>query len=630
MNPKSLTSIELEQFEQYVFTGDFLKASNYLHKLFILFQDGASIPTLLKANGVSGDLSQILTRLCTAIGQIIIRPEFEAFIPNLETLMVYQSILSKMFALTPFVSTDYLIEQLISAGTDGISSGSNTIKIYLLFSTETKFAEFLHDIGRQNPDFYATTCLMMIWACTGSEQSCANREWAYSELNSLLDEKFSSPLPLRLIHGFFMHSSYGFSQQKHGLKLLINQIIRKSLPAYHVAKHRPKVPYKQLYILVDKSNATHHQKPVLLVILEHFHPQHSVYRVLGLSLKACKEHFTLVGVCIAGYVELPIDFFDVEITLTGTGDNYCLDELYDIVDLYKPVAVYYPSIGMSPWAIYMSNLRLAPVQFTAIGHGASSFATEIDYFLIEEDIAGDSGTYSEELICLPIKSMPFYQPIGIEYHPRKFSYSPGSDQEIIQIVCSLYFMKLNTHLLLLCQRLDRKYQSLPNGKSIAFTFFLQTHSVGIEVELYRQLILRYLPNAMIYMNLSHQVYLDKLSLMDIALSPFPFGGMNGIIDCATLGVVGVCMQGPQVHEAFDGGMMRRMGMPEWLIANNEEQYEAAVCRLIDDDAERFAIRDDLIKSKRYLNFFNGDASIFANYVKKLVFGEITEHPLVGG
>ena len=106
--------------------------------------------------------------------------------------------------------------------------------------------------------------------------------------------------------------------------------------------------------------------------------------------------------------------------------------------------------------------------------------------------------------------------------------------------------------------------------------------------------------------------------------------MNGIIDCATLGVVGVCMQGPQVHEAFDGGMMRRMGMPEWLIANNEEQYEAAVCRLIDDDAERFAIRDDLIKSKRYLNFFNGDASIFANYVKKLVFGEITEHPLVGG
>lgn len=625
MNNESLTSIELENFEQLIFSGDFFRASIYLHQLLILLGEGSKpLISLIDAGGVPGNLTSLLTRLCSAIGQTIVHPEFQTSIPNLETLMSYQSILSKMFALTPFISTDYLVKNLILVDENGVIPSANILKAYLLLSTESKLTEHLHDIGWQNPDLHATTCLMMIWACTGSEQSCANREWAYDELNSLLDEKTTLSLPLGVINGFFMHSSYGFSQHKHVLKKRINQIIQKSLPAYDGNISNANMSSKLLDIVGAKPKATHHQKPVLLIILEHFNQLHAVYRVLGKSMQACKEHFTLVSVAWPDYVkDLPKDFFDIEITLSGTGENYCLDELFGIVNQYRPVAVYYPSIGMKPWTIYFSNVRLAPVQFVAVGHGASSFATEIDYFLIEEDIAGDPDTYSEKLIRLPIGSMPFYYPIGIEYHPRNLLDSTSLNQDAIQIACCSSFMKLNTHLLHLCQRLDQKYRSRPNGKSVVFNFFLQIYSIGIDVEIYRQLILRYLPNAIIHTGLSFQSYLDKLALMDISLSPFPFGGMNGIIDCATLGVVGVCMQGAQVHEAFDAGMMRRMSMPDWLIANNAQQYESAVCRLIDNDAERLAIRGDLIRNKNYQSFFNGDASVFANYVRQMILGDIT-------
>ena len=624
MANEALTSIELEKFEQLIFLGDFVGASNYFHGLLNLFvrEGGKSIPTLLLSPGVPGELPQLLTRLCSAIGQVIVRPEFVPSIPNLETLMSYQSILSKIFALTPFVSTDYLLQELIRADENGITSGTNILKTFLLFSTESKLTERLHNIGRQSLDLYTTTCLMMIWGCTGSQQSCENREWAYSELNDLFNEKNTLSLPLGLVHGFFMHSSYGFSQEKHRLKFYINQIIHQSLPAYKIDANDSEKPLKPPKLTRGYSKAIPHKKPVLLVVLEHFHPQHSVYRVLGLSLQACKEHFTLVAVGWPGYVkQLPKDFFDIEITLSGTGANYCLDELFGIVSRYKPVAVYYPSIGMSPWSIYYSNTRLAPVQFTAVGHGASSFATEIDYFLIEEDIAGDRNTYSEKLIRLPIGSMPFYPPVGIEYHPRKFSYSSTADQETIQIVCCSTTIKLNVHLLQICQRLEQKYRAESTGKSIAFTFLLQIYSGGIDFEIYRQLILRYLPNAMIYVDLPFQVYLDKLALMDIALSPFPYGNMNGLIDCATLGVISVCMEGPQVHEAIDGGMMRRMGMPEWLITKNEVDYEAAVCRLIEEKSERITIRENLIWNKSYQCFFNGDPSIFAKQVKEMTLKE---------
>jgi hypothetical protein len=36
-------------------------------------------------------------------------------------------------------------------------------------------------------------------------------------------------------------------------------------------------------------------------------------------------------------------------------------------------------------------------------------------------------------------------------------------------------------------------------------------------------------------------------------------------------------------------MLRRLGMPEWLIAQNENDYIAAALRLIDNDAERVAL-----------------------------------------
>jgi len=623
LHTQSLPSIELEKLERLIVTGDFLAASNYFHEilLFLLSDGGASLATLLKAPGAPENFSQLLIRLCSAIGQVIVRPEFEASIPNLETLVLYQSILSKIFGLTPFVSTDYIVKELLQADENGIISSSNLLKAFLIFSTESNLTKHFQYIGRQNPDLYAATCLMMIWACTGSEQSCANREWAYGELNILLNEKTPPSLPLGLIHGFFMHSSYGFSRQKHELKRSINQIIQKSLPTYPNDSSRLKLSSEKLTQDNEQSQIIHFQKPVLLVILEYFHPQHSVYRALGASLQACKEYFTLVAVAWPDHVlQLPNDFFDIQITLSGTKPNYCLDELFGIVSQYQPVAVYYPSIGMSPWTIYYSNVRLAPVQFTTIGHAASTFAAEIDYFLVEEDISGDPDTYSEKLICLPIGSMPFYPPISIEYYPRLLSHSDTLEQKIIHIGCCSTLIKLNSHLLLLCQRLDRKYQSLPNGKKVTFTFFLQIRYEGITVEFLRQLILRYLPNATIYVDLPFQVYLDKLALMDIAISPFPYGGMNGIIDCATLGVVGVCMQGPQIHEAMNCGMMRRMDMPEWLIANDEEQYEIAVSRLIDNDEERFGIKNDLIMNKKYLNFFNGNSAVFANHVKKIVLG----------
>jgi predicted O-linked N-acetylglucosamine transferase (SPINDLY family) len=130
---------------------------------------------------------------------------------------------------------------------------------------------------------------------------------------------------------------------------------------------------------------------------------------------------------------------------------------------------------------------------------------------------------------------------------------------------------------------------------------------------------QYLPQATVHQGLGFQTYIDQLGEMDISLSPFPYGNMNGLIDCARLGVPGVCMQGAHIHEAIDAGMWRRMGAPEWLIANDENAYEMAVCRLIDNPDQRRIISEQLVEQQTWRRFFDGDATAFANCVHALAF-----------
>ncbi|EFA28660.1 conserved hypothetical protein [Haemophilus influenzae HK1212] len=82
----------------------------------------------------------------------------------------------------------------------------------------------------------------------------------------------------------------------------------------------------------------------------------------------------------------------------------------------------------------------------------------------------------------------------------------------------------------------------------------------------------------------YREYLDILRHCDMMLNPFPFGNTNGIIDMVTLGLVGVCKTGEEVHEHIDEGLFKRLGLPEWLIAQSVEEYinwlKSAICWMV--------------------------------------------------
>ena len=87
----------------------------------------------------------------------------------------------------------------------------------------------------------------------------------------------------------------------------------------------------------------------------------------------------------------------------------------------RPDIIYYPSIGLSPLAVPLSNLRLAPLQLAAAGHPATTHAPGIDAMLVEEDTLGDAACFSERVVTLPRDCVVHVPPPGFQARPA----SPG-------------------------------------------------------------------------------------------------------------------------------------------------------------------------------------------------------------
>ena len=94
------------------------------------------------------------------------------------------------------------------------------------------------------------------------------------------------------------------------------------------------------------------------------------------------------------------------------------------------------------------------------------------------------------------------------------------------------------------------------------------------------------PGAVVFPELPHEAYMERLSKCDLFLSPFPYGNMNGIIDCFRFSLPGVCLDGAETHAHADAAFFARIGLPPALAAKTVDDYVAMAVKLIDDAAWR--------------------------------------------
>jgi hypothetical protein len=521
--------------------------------------------------------SALLARITSALSSLFSDPEFFLTPQGFNQLISWQRWITTLFAASPFGNTDHILRSMNVRGPGAELELTETsfVKFCLLYSPDSDIPADVLALWKYNRKLAAALFFSLLAPrFLGTEAAHGKREALLGWLPARLDDvEDIDELPLAILHDVFMNCSYADRPDKHEIKRAIHKLARKKI-------------LKEGFPDLDMSEprGVENGKPVMLVVLEWFTAKHSIYRTHSTSLRALREKFHVVGMGGALQTDdVGRAVFDEFIPLSND-IRPVLQAVRNEAAKRRPAIVYYPSIGMFQPTIYLANMRLAPVQLTALGHGASSMSPFMDYFAVEEDIAGDPKTYTEELLLLPKDAMPHVRSGDAVALKPQLRETP----EIVRVAVAATTMKLNPRFLRACVNIGRA------AKTPVQFEFLTGFANGLTHEQVSRFVHSYLPDANVHRHQPYEPYMTVINNCDLFLNPFPYGNMNGNADMASVGLVGICRTGPQVHEFIDGGVFARLGLPDWLVAKTDDEYVAAAVRLIDNHAERLELRRGLI------------------------------------
>jgi HMW1 domain 2/HMW1C N-terminal len=569
-------------------------------------------------NGLASQeaVPHVLARIGSAMSCLFSDPAFQFSADWHKRTFELHRWISALLASGPFHNADHVLRSLnLASDTPGAPlqvSNENLHKFCVLYTQESEIALDLDALWQSAPVLTASLCLsLMSPRFLGTVAAHAKREVLLQWLPpKLLEIENIEALPLGIVHDVYMHCSYADAPNKHDIKKSINTLIRRFLLQQGLADRVEKDSRQEFGQDVAQGQGLVDGKPVVLVVLEWFTSNHSVYRTHSRSLAALKERFHVVGM---GFESMVDDnsraVFDRFIPIDRQASM--LDQVRSVMaqaQQLQPAVYYSPAVGMFPLTIFLSNLRFAPIQVVALGHGASTMAHCMDYYVLDEDFIGDPACFSETLIRMPVDSMPFVRSSAQEELTPELRIEPSP----VRIAVASSLMKFNPRFLQACR-------AIQNQSSVPVEFhFLPGMAIGLGHIQLKTLVARYMPTAIVHPHLAYPEYMKQLNQCDMYLNPFPYGNMNGIADMSFQGLVGVCRTGPEVHEHIDQGIFERLGLPQWLVAKTDEEYVQAALRLAQNHHERVALGRGLLERQAVEVLYQGRPGVLADKLWDLV------------
>ena len=547
----------------------------------------------------------LLTRVTSAISSLLSDKNLR-FSPDwYSRILSIHRWLSTLFSASHFRNADHVIRALgpkQAGDLEQISiSGDGLIKLCMLYSPESELPLDVDALYAADPRLAVSLCIALISPrFLASPQAHLKRElilpWLTEKLKTIedLDE-----LPSSVLHDVYMHCSYADRKDKHDVKNSINFLIQK------------KLEQQGLLTPIQASN-TQGEKPILLVVVEWFTSAHSIYRTHSLTIEACKEKFRVWGVGYEHCVdEVTKKVFDEFVAIPDGNIYEQLGFIKKAVAAIHPQIIYMPSVGMFPLTMYLTNLRLVPIQIMALGHPATSHSDCIDYVVVEEDYVGDPKCFSEKLLVLPKDGMP-YRP-SVLAKDVNVTQAYRENPEVVRIVLCSTTMKLNPSFLETCQKIVER-----SRVKIHFEFLIG-QAQGLIFPQVERLVRHYLGHHVtVYPHQDYAAYMNIIASCDMFINPFPFGNTNGIVDTITCGLVGICKTGDEVHEHIDQGLFERLGFPDWMATKTNDEYVDAVLRLAEDHQLRNKLSRALSGRDNLYKIFSGNPKVMAQKFSELI------------
>ncbi|HIB1616989.1 TPA: cobalt ABC transporter permease [Salmonella enterica subsp. enterica serovar Muenchen] len=613
-----VNSFNLERFEYLVTQPDIEVAARMLFFLLEQLdshygQWGPGFSAYSPGTELTGLNPVLCTRISGAVTTLFSRPDFTVSDGGYIQLMNLHRWLALIFAVSLYRHADHIIRNINAAGggvVDPLTLNGHNLRLFCLcYFPDSQIALQPDVLWQYDRRTVARLFLALISGrALPTPAAHGKREQLLAWLPERLAELDSLDfLPTAVLHDVYMHCSYADLAEKHRIKRSLNDLIRRSLLAgdfadIAVGDNRGQTAADNPEIQGPP------KKPVMLVVLEWFTGQHSVYRTHSRALAALRGRFIVHAVGL----DMAVDsagrqVFDV---FHGVSTASALQEAYALASELRPDVVLYAGIGMFPFTIYLSNLRLAPLQLVGLGHGASTFCGQINGFVIEEDLVGEERCFSETVIRVPADAMPFVPPADIRRVPVTRTpfltrqQAQWREPLPVRVAVCASVMKINPNFLSTLAEVQRR-----SRVAMQFCFYMG-FAQGLTMDYLRDAIHAVLPGAEVNAHMPVQAYQTALNSCELFVSPFPYGNMNGVVDAVRQGLPGVCLSGPEVHSHIDGGLFRRLGLPEELIATGYEAYIRAVLRLVEEHDWREMLQHRLLDNDVEQVLFQGHPEKF--------------------
>ena len=247
----------------------------------------------------------------------------------------------------------------------------------------------------------------------------------------------------------------------------------------------------------------------------------------------------------------------------------------------RPDVVFYPSVGMTPWTLFLACCRLAPLQVASIGHPGPIGTPAIDYLAVPAELAHLEAHLPEPLLTYtghPIAGAPYQNQAFEAIRARRRQPRPGPPR--IGIDASA--MKLNHEFL---EAIRAVLAAAPAGTRLRF--FPNTR--GLQHVTARMELLALFPDAEVLQGTPFKPYMEALVECDLILQSFPVGGTNTTIDALALGIPTVCLASTEIQGRTDGMILQRIGLADALLGCDRADWQDKAVRLLHDDAARGAL-----------------------------------------
>jgi len=530
-------------------------------------QDGAAPATSQAERKV------LYTRLAAAMVSLLADPDTTLTDGLYRQLLVLGNVTSNVFAASDFRSTDHALRcmgALPGVGQCHTFDGPQaSAKFHALYSLDSSAGLDFSSMLRKPAG--VRLLLVLKYLATKPVLTLAGHQ----RREALLDAAARlepAPLPDTVDHlvqasNAFMLCSYAEHSKKHAIKPVIaasvrDWMLRRGLTDASLAPQR-----------------TRRARPTMLVASEFMLSGHVQYRYFGQWLRQLARRFRLVLLTEQNQVDAHCQaLFEGVQTFQRAPSGAYLVEVVSFVKNLAPDIIFYPSVGMKHWGVALASLRLAPVQFTALGHSASTFCPEIDYYVIERGYVGDPALFSERVVRLPDESLRFERVPGVDLPRPEIRSRPST----LRVALPSNLLKLNPRFLATCKR-------IAEGSRKAIEFHVFPNARGLEGDVAAEAIRRWLPGAIVHPSISYSEYLKRLNVCDLVLSPSPFGGLHSVVDSLRQGLPVLARECPEPHGRTDAMLLRLLGMPEWMIAQTEEEYVDRALHLISNDDLRVGL-----------------------------------------